>query len=307
MVLSDALKAAGDRRPSLWTAITWIVIIGYLAAVVGWAWNPTPAAEALAALGIVAAVIHAGFNYGWRQALVLFGICLGVTFAIENLGAATGFPFGHYHFEVGRTFPHVGLIPLIVGPLWFGMGYFAWVLAGILLDGADYRLSDGKNLVALPLVAAFVMTQWDLVMDAPNATIAKAWIWHDGGGDFGVPISNYFGWLLTAWLFYQLFALYLRRESAAMRRAQRQTRGFRALAILFYISSGLTQVIPWLMRTSGQVADATGHLWSVQDLRETRVEIMLFTMLFVSLLAALRLAQDRPVNTETPHSPSPAI
>src|ERR1700749_2522954 len=47
-----------------------------------------------------------------------------------NLGSITGFPFGHYHFVVGADLVHVGIIPIIVGPLWFGMGYFAWIVAG---------------------------------------------------------------------------------------------------------------------------------------------------------------------------------
>ncbi len=54
-------------------------------------------------------------------------IRLVVTFALENFGSRTGALFGHYHFEVGAQLPHVGVIPIIVGPLWFGMGYFAWI------------------------------------------------------------------------------------------------------------------------------------------------------------------------------------
>jgi hypothetical protein len=87
----------------------------------------------------------------------------------RGTGTATGFPFGAYHFEVGADLPHVGLIPIIVGPLWFGAGYFSWTVASVLLDGADRQLDRPFNLVALPVVAAFVLTQWDLVMDAPNA------------------------------------------------------------------------------------------------------------------------------------------
>jgi putative membrane protein len=52
------------------------------------------------------------------------------------------------------------------------------------------------------------MTQWDLVMDRSESTIAKVWIWHDGGADFRVPLSNYLGWLLTSWFFFAAFALY---------------------------------------------------------------------------------------------------
>ena len=154
------------------------------------------------------------------EALVLFSICVAVTFAIENIGAATGVPFGRYHFEVGARLPHVGRIPIIVGPLWFGAGYFSWVVAATLLDGADRRLDRPFNVIALPVVAAFVVTQWDLVMDPPTATIAKAWIWHDGGADFGVPLSNYLGWLLTAFLFFLGFAVYLRGSGSRGERPQ---------------------------------------------------------------------------------------
>src|SRR5215471_10038548 len=52
------------------------------------------------------------------------------------------------------------------------------------------RLDRPINVITLPIVAAFVMTQWDLVIDPPESTISKAWIWHDGGADFGVPLSN---------------------------------------------------------------------------------------------------------------------
>jgi hypothetical protein len=51
-------------------------------------------------------------------------------------------------------------------------------------------------LIVLPIAAAFVATQCDLVTDAPYATVAKAWVYHDGGAFFGVPASNFFGWLL---------------------------------------------------------------------------------------------------------------
>src|SRR5258708_7627168 len=102
-------------------AITVCLTVGaYLAAIMGFAWNPTPLAEGLAAICIAAAFVHASFGYGLKHALALFVICTAITFTIENLGAATGFPFGHYHFEVGPSLPHIGAIPIVVGPLWFG-------------------------------------------------------------------------------------------------------------------------------------------------------------------------------------------
>lgn len=269
--------------------ILWVAIACILAGAIGFAWNPTPAAQILAAIFIACALIHAGATYGARPALILFVICLAITFTVENIGAASGFPFGAYHFAVGAGLPHVGAIPIIVGPLWFGAGYFAWIVAATLLDGADTALDRRGNRFALPVIAAFVLGQWDLVMDPPEATVAKAWIWHEGGADFGVPLSNYLGWLLTAWLLFQAFALYLGRR----RPRPAQDRRLPLIAILFYVSAGLTHVVPWLAGSSGEATDAAGHVWRIHDLRETTVAVLLFTMVFTGLLAGLRLARNK--------------
>ena len=318
-----ASTGTGDKPTvTVRTTALWLLIAGYLLAVICFTWNPTPIAQALAAIGIVGACLHAAMTYGFRHMLALFSICVVTTFAIENLGVATGFPFGHYHFEVGADLPHIGSIPVIVGPLWFGMGYFSWRVASILLDGADRRLDRNFNLIALPIVAAFVATQWDMVMEPGAATIGRAWIWHDGGAIFGVPLSNYLGWLLTAWLFFQMFALYLRHQSgpwmagafSSQRVAQNarpmtgsvgtgsreenaskeksNQRALNAIAILFYVCSGLTQIVPWMMGQAGDVTDAAGHVWKIAELREAVVATLMFTMLFTALLSALRLVKS---------------
>lgn len=265
----------------------WLAIAAILATAIGFSWNPTPLAQALAAIFIACALVHAAFTYGARHALLLFAACIAIAFAMENLGLATGFPFGSYHFEVGADLPQVGLAPIIVGPLWFGAGYFSWVVAAVLLDGADRRLDRPFNMIALPLVAAFVMTQWDLVMDAPNATIAKAWIWHDGGGLFGVPLSNYLGWLLTSWLIFLAFAFNLRRRGRPA--DARASIKLKAIAILFYLGTGLTHFVPWMTGQTGEAVDARGYAWHVHDIREATIAILLLTMVFTALLAALRL------------------
>jgi putative membrane protein len=164
----------------------------------------------------------------------------------------------------------------------------------VLLDGADRQLNRPFNTVALPVVAAFVMTQWDLLMDAPNSTIAKIWVWHEGRGVFGVPLSNYLGWLLTSWLIFQAFALYLRRAGHCP--DAKACIKLPAIGILFYVSAGLTHVVPWIMGQAGEAIDAEGHSWRVHDIRETTVVILLLTMFFAALLAALRLYRHNAPN-----------
>lgn len=268
----------------------WAAIAGYLALVLLFAWNPTPFAQVLAAIGCASALIHCVLTYGFKNTTILVVICLAVTFTIENIGVSTGLIFGNYHFEVGASLPHIGAVPIIVGGLWFGMGYFAWNVASTILGGADRKVREDFNVVVLPIIASLVMTQWDYVMDAPIATISRVWIWRDGGADFGVPLSNYFGWLLTSWLFYQGFAVYLATRQQVP--YPDNERALRFIAILFFAFSGLTHLTPWLLGQAGEVADATGHIWSIGDMREAKVGAMLLTIFFTSLLAMCRLVRS---------------
>jgi uncharacterized membrane protein len=50
----------------------------------------TPIAQALAVLFIACSLVHAGFFYSSRSALVLFIICIVIAFTMENIGVATG-------------------------------------------------------------------------------------------------------------------------------------------------------------------------------------------------------------------------
>lgn len=271
--------------------VTWALVATYLAFVAFNAWEPSPFALWLAVIGCICAFTHCSLSYGLRNALVLTAICLAVSFTTENIGSATGVIFGRYHFEIGAELPRIGNIPIIVGGVWFGMGYFAWNVASTILDGADRRLNENGNILILPIVSAFVMTQWDFVMDAPMATISKAWIWHEGGGIFGVPLSNYLGWLFNCWLFYQGFAFYLAGRSLPILANERT---YRLVAILFYAVSGLAHLTPWLMNQTGETMDASGYSWRIHDIREATVAAMLFTTLFTSIIAGLRLVRIDP-------------
>ncbi len=46
--------------------------------------------------------------------------------------------------------------------------------------------------------------------DAKASTVRQTWVWEQGGRYFGVPETNFLGWWLVTYLFFQCFALYLR-------------------------------------------------------------------------------------------------
>lgn len=267
-----------------------ILLTLWLALVLSFSWNPSPFAQVIAAFAILLSLMHAVLSYGSKNALVFFTICASVSFVIENIGVSTGVPFGHYHFVVGDGFPHVGFIPIIVGPLWFGVGYLSFVVAAILLDDADVHLNRHVNFFALPFVSALIMTQWDFTMDRTASTFFGAWNWHDGGPDFGVPIKNYFGWILTSWLFFQCFVFYLRNAGVPVRAAQPI---LRRSAVVFYLGAAFTHLTPWLIGSNGEVVDAAGRLWRQADAHSFTLIAMVLTMGYSGALATIKLEKKK--------------
>jgi len=177
-----------------------------------------PLPQAIAAITILAVFGHAVRALGAVDALGFLGLITAVTFAVENLGAVTGFPFGDYHFVVGADMPHVGRIPLIVGFLYFGTGYCAYICGLLITSGRAGKVSP----LATSLAGALAMTQWDLVMDPVNSTLYGLWVWHQGGAFFGVPLTNFLGW------FVEMFIAFWRWRYFCERGAGRSTlrRGF---------------------------------------------------------------------------------
>jgi putative membrane protein len=270
------------RQLTLWfgLALTWTLAVAF-------GGQTGLAAQSVAAVSILVMAGHAVVGLGRIEACAFAAICLLVTFTMENVGVLTGFPFGRYVFLVEGDLPHIGMVPPIVGPLYFGMGYASWVIANLLLNGRVAPLSR-HGVVTLPILSAFVMTQWDVVMDPAGSTLAKAWIWRDGGGYFGVPLSNFLGWFLVTWLYFQGFALfaYRRRVKGA---ARSHSRLFWAVPVLSYLAAGLCHLPP-LLDADARLTDGGGRVWSASDLRETAAVVMLFTMAPTVLLALLRLA-----------------
>ena len=78
----------------------------------------------------------------------------------------------------------------------------------------------------------------DLSMDPVWANVDHAWVWRDGGAYYGVPVSNFLGWFLTVYVFYQLFALYLRNRVII----PAETAPWR-LAIFFYALSAVGNLL----------------------------------------------------------------
>jgi putative membrane protein len=232
-------------------------------------------------------VVHGTWRYGWRAVAVFLAAGFVISNLLENLSILTGFPFGHYHYTGDGTFFSV---PWYITPGYLATGYLSWVLATVLLADVGRR-APWLATVGTPLVGAFAMTAWDLAMDPTSSTINQWWIWENGGGFFGVPLSNFLGWTFTVYLFMQVFALYLRHRGPARPSASRTSDGLPA--VVLYAATTLTFFAAFFTRDRVTVTDPSGTTWQTGDIYETSLLLAVYGMLFLVLLATLRIAQRR--------------
>jgi uncharacterized membrane protein len=240
--------------------------------------------------------IHGRSTLGTRGILIFMALCLGTGSFFESLSLRVGFPFGHYMFT-GVMGPKVIQLPVLLALAWVGVGYLAWVLARLIV-GAEHGSRRERFLV--PSIAAVLMGSWDLAMDPVWTNIDRAWIWFDGGGYFGVPFSNYFGWLLTAWIFYQAFGLWAggQPESTA-------TPAWNRLAVLMFgvtAAGNLLLAVPSALPAGypKTITDAAGRHWLTSDLIGACILITVFIMLPFVVIAWNRAASDAGLGRESP-------
>lgn len=233
------------------------------------------------------ALIHGGILYRMKGISIFVAFCLGFGSLAEGVSLRTGFPFGHYYFTDAMG-PKVLQVPVLLVLAYLGIAYVSWVLALLILGYLDKPI-NGVRIFALPLLASIIMVAWDLSMDPDWSTLDHVWVWQHGGAYFGVPLSNFFGWFLTAYLYYLAFALYCRTQpifTASL------TKGYWRTAILLYATCALGNLlILRLPMAPPVVTDATGKPWLTGDILGGCMLMSLLLMVPFALLAWLRLME----------------
>jgi len=238
--------------------------------------------------------------------LVFAAVTLIVSNIFENMSILTGFPFGHYYYTDGLG-PKLFLVPILIGPAYLGMGYLSWTLARLILGATEQRLA-GYSIFTVPVLASFIMVSWDLSFDPIASTINHNWIWEQGGSYFGVPFSNFMGWFLTVFVFFQLFALYLRGRQNAYAQVPAMSRGYWLQVVVFYGVTALSTPLSMLTQTTNAtIADATGVLWRTQDIYPVGTLFSIFMMIAFTVLSLMKLAELPSAVRDTVKQVRPAL
>ena len=213
---------------------------------------------------------HGWARYGFVRIAHFFIITLLITWSLETLSIATGFPFGHFDYADTLGIK-IGNIPLMIFPAYFFNGYLAWILARIFVRNVDGVLGR-KQILTVPLIASVLMTVWNLSFEPIMSRISGHWLWTDSGPYFRVPLSNTVGWLLTTYLVFLGFALLMRRTEPAEQIPVPLAAGY--LFPVMYLIQGLPTLLYPFFR---------------QDHAEIFRPVALITLLLMGGAAALNL------------------
>ena len=161
-------------------------------------------------LGAAASLLYLASTVGWRTAVSLAATASALALGAELAGTSTALPFGEYAYSGLLGYRVLGLVPFPIPLSWF------YMLAGSLVIVARSSRPGARLTSWLwALGAAALMVAWDISMD-PAMVKTGHWLWgrgsmfHDAGlpawlesfftadAFYGMPLSNWFGWFLTA-------------------------------------------------------------------------------------------------------------
>lgn len=235
-------------------------------------------------------LVHGSERYGLPAMLAFLAIMFVVVNLTENLSIATGVPFGNFEHTPAMG-PKLFHVPIIVGFAYFSAGYLGWALANLLLGEPD-RDRGALALFATPVVAMFITTAWDACIDPIGGTVARNWIWQDGGGYFGVPLSNFIGWMITTYIAFQLFALLPARRPGMVRTGQ--DRLWWALPAIQLGVMGLQYPLNLMLLPDAEITDPSGTTWRTGDIFEGTTVVSLFTLIFIAVTGLFAAARRQP-------------
>ena len=144
-------------------------------------------------------LLHALYTLGWRRALLLLGVTCVTGFIAEFVGIKTGLIFGRYFYTDVLGPKILSTVPVLIPFSYFMMLYPSYIITNLILDARpEANGHTFPRLMWASLLTGLVMTSWDLSNDPLMADQIKAWVWVDGGPYFGIPIQNFYGWIVVS-------------------------------------------------------------------------------------------------------------
>ncbi|MBB6176672.1 putative membrane protein [Anoxybacillus tengchongensis] len=148
-------------------------------------------------------------RYGQRGIIATIAIFIG-TMAVEYVGATYSLIFGSYDYtnQFGMT---IFGVPIAIG--------FAWLAVIGCTHALALRFVSQTSPIVASVVGASLAVVLDLVID-PVAYVAKQyWLWEGTSIYYNVPLQNFAGWFVVAFVIHLLLFVLPGRKASSERRA----------------------------------------------------------------------------------------
>jgi len=126
---------------------------------------------------------------GWRDGIILFALLGFAALLIEISAIMTGFPYGHFGYSEHLGFKLFAVVPWTVA--------FAW--PPLLLGAFSVAANVTRVRLLRVVITTLALLAFDLVLD-PGAVRLGFWKYADPGYFYGVPISNFAGWIVSGFV-----------------------------------------------------------------------------------------------------------
>lgn len=157
-------------------------------------------------------LIAAGAHLGWRQSLLFIPIGYGLAWLSEFTSIHWGFPYGHYFYIPSTLDKELWVlgVPFMDSLSYVFLSYCSYATALFVLS--PLALKQGRLVVmetrglrestGTLVLGAFLFVLLDIIID-PVALLGDRWFlgriygYREVGLYFGIPMSNFGGWLLV--------------------------------------------------------------------------------------------------------------
>lgn len=123
---------------------------------------------------------------GWSDGIKLVAVLGVYALAVETISLFTGFPYGHFGYSEHLGYRLFDAVPWTVAFAWTPLMLCAYTAARSLFVSRVRRI----------VCATFLLLAFDLVID-PGAVMLSFWQYPEGGAYYGVPVSNFVGWIVS--------------------------------------------------------------------------------------------------------------
>lgn len=163
-------------------------------------------------------------RWGWRRTLLWLVSGYGIAWASEYSSITNGFPYGWYAYVYENLRGEL----LIAGvPFFDSLSYAFLTFAGYTMGESILGRTRAGTIAAVAAGALLTMFL-DVIVD-PIATMGDKWFlglihtYRSPGWYFGVPMTNFGGWFLTAFAIIGFNAIAWRLSPSALKDARPKT------------------------------------------------------------------------------------